>query len=251
MPSNCNGDLGCRCSFSSNIQPASEQMAQISLSEIASAIADSVALLETPPKTPTSSFEDILKNRLFAYYSRHDANDTSRHLASISSQKEIELLTAKEALSIIRRVQKILDVELDESLQEPPPLGTRDLAKLRTLLSLVFKWGVEPLYVRVSGGWPESIMAGGAHPKIIDLTSDSDDYGILTELTSSIVALVFPQGVQGRISQTLITTSILSRHIADVLLPSIALGWLPESLSSSSAPILHELRPLVMRLLKL
>ncbi|CAA7259732.1 unnamed protein product [Cyclocybe aegerita] len=219
-------------------------------SELAAAIADGVALLETSPSHHSSAnnIEAVLKKRLAAYYTRRGNHDAFNKVEDLMKLGDIELLTAKEALSVLQRVQKPLDAEGsdDADLNQPPPIGTRDLAKLRTLLSLVFKWGIQPLYGRVILSWP---TAGGS--KIVDLGSHSEDYQALSNLTTSLFTLIFPQGVEGRISQTLITSTILARHVADLLTPAIVLGWLPEVHASGSTPVIHELRPMVMRMMRL
>ncbi|KAJ3501037.1 hypothetical protein NLJ89_g9525 [Agrocybe chaxingu] len=223
-------------------------------SELATALADGVALLETSPlhNSSANNIEAVLKNRLSAYYTRQGNRDAVNKVENENFTKlgDIELLTAKEALSVLLRVQKPLDAEGsdDADSNQPPLIGTRDLAKLRTLLSLVFKWGIQPLYGRVVLLWPR-VTAGGS--KIVDLNFNSEDYQALSNLTTSLFTFIFPQGVEGRISQTLITSTILARHVTDLLTPAIALGWLQEVHASGSNPVIHELRPMVMRMMRL
>jgi hypothetical protein len=224
---------------------------------IAAALFDGAALLGTPSSHNTvNNLETILKTRLSAYYTRLSDQVALDLLNDPSSSTNLQLLTATEAFYVVERIQKALDSEPHGSLSEKeglpsqaPSIGTRDLASLRTLLSLVFKWGIDPLFARVSQTWLTENEGRGSN--VIDLTPETGDYQLLATLLMSLFSLVFPDGAQGRISQTLITTTILSRHVTDILLPALALGWPPESLPTPSLSILHDARPLVMRLMRL
>jgi hypothetical protein len=88
-------------------------------------------------------------------------------------------------------------------------------------------------------------------PKIIDLTTTPEDYRQLSSFLVRILALLLPDGLHGRLPQTLITTTLLDRHLTDILKPCIALGWLPKSLSSEGTPTLDEIRPKIMRLFEM
>ncbi|KAH9483052.1 Transport and Golgi organization protein 6-like protein [Psilocybe cubensis] len=224
--------------------------------ELAAALADASALLGSSPSpsNPAKDMETILKTRLLAYYERLNLDKKPEEIAQLSTLEDLQMLTAREALTVLARVQKVLDLEASAESEAPanqvPSIGTRDLGQLRTLLSLAFKWDAEPLFARVIQAWPVTPHHTG--PKIIDLTVDAEDYQRLSSLLLAVFALVFPEGAEGRIAQTLITTTILTRHITDLLLPAISLGWLPQALAASSAmPPLHAARPLVMRLLRL
>ena len=222
--------------------------------ELASALTQGSCLLETS-STPSNSpdLKTVLHSRLLKYYASLESQDeVKEELRKFSTLEEMQFLTAKEALSVVQKVHHVLDIEdakTNETLDQVPSIGTRDLAQLRTLLSLIFKWGIEPLFNRVALALPVIYTANTA--KIVDVSQGSDDYRFLSEFVTSVFLLIFPRGVQGQISQTLITTTILHRHVSDLLNPSIALGWLPEPLSSSSFPIIHEMRSFVIHLLKL
>jgi len=62
---------------------------------------------------------------------------------------------------------------------------------------------------------------------------------------------LFPRGVHGTIPQTLITSTILNRHVTDILRPGIALGWVPKALSTESFLVADDLRPFIMRLMSI
>ncbi|KAJ7498954.1 hypothetical protein FB451DRAFT_1334528 [Mycena latifolia] len=64
--------------------------------------------------------------------------------------QELELTTATEALNVLEKVQEILD-------REDAAIGTRDLAELRTLAAIAFKWGVDPLLSRAMLAWPSNL----------------------------------------------------------------------------------------------
>jgi len=223
------------------------------------ALADGAILLGTSSSsdntTPASNIDSLLKKRLQEYHYRLTSRDSENLSIRASSLDDTQLLTAKEALSVIQRVQAILEYEEQDEKEDgssrPPAIGTRDLSQLRTLLSIVFKWAVNPLFMRVNVAFPTKTPTRTEGPKIIDLTLGLEDYHLLSDIVLSLLSLVFPAGPEGRISQTLITTSILNYHVSELLFAAITLGWLPESLSSSSMPVLHQARALVMRLLKL
>jgi hypothetical protein len=231
-------------------------MMESSASKLATALADGAALLGTPPPSNlVPNLDTVLKNRLSSYYAR--LPNAENRLKDLSSTEDLELQTGREALSVVQRINTILDSPTPEELpkegspSQAPAIGTRDLAQIRTLLSLTFKWAVEPLFFRVNQIWPTSVSKGRESSMIVDLTVDAEDSRLLTSILMSLFSLVFPEGVEGRISQTLITTTILSLHTQDILFPSISLGWLPESQTQDLVTPLHEARPLVMRFLRL
>ena len=169
--------------------------------------------------------------------------------------------TAQGALSVVESVQRILDQ--DEGMRlapnvspphckedgpgEVPLIGTRDISQLRTLLSIVFKWGTEPLLANVQVVWPAS--GGMTGPKLIDVDDAPQLYAKLTTMIRRLLSLLFPRGVHGTIPQTLITATLLNRHITDLLRPGIALGWVPKALSTESFAVVDDLRPSIMRLM--
>ncbi|KAF4619552.1 hypothetical protein D9613_005233 [Agrocybe pediades] len=221
------------------------------------ALSDGAILLGTSSASDKAApnMETVLKNRVQIYYDQLSSRDSKTRTINATSLDDIQLLTAKEALSVVQRVQSLLDLEEEDKSENgtgrAPAIGTRDLAQLRTMLSILFKWALNPLFSRVNLALPTKIPARPQGPKIIDLTLGSEDYQLLSDILMSLFSLVFPEGPEGRISQTLITTSILNYHVQDILFTAITLGWLPESFSSSSTPVLHEARSMVMRLLKL
>ena len=220
--------------------------------ELASALAQGTCLLETS-STPSNSpdLKSVLHSRLLNYHACLESQDgVKEELRESSTLEEMQFLTAQKALSVVQKVHYVLDIEDAKTPDQMPSIGTRDFAQLRTLLSLVFKWGIELLFNRVALALPV-INAANTKAKIVDVSQESDDYRFLSEFVTSVFLLIFPRGVQGQISQTLITTTILHRHVSDLLNSSIALGWLPEPLSSGSFPIIHEMRPFVIHLLKL
>lgn len=161
--------------------------------------------------------------------------------------EDIQLQTAKDALYLLDKIQKDIS---SPSSAEPLAVGTRDLANIRTLLSIVFKWGVEPLLGRVIMSWPSRPSARlPMQSKIIDLTTGPGDFKDLCTLTRQVLFLALPDGHSGPLSQTFIANALLVRHITDVLKPCISLGWLPKALSTDSMPTQNDLRDYVMRLL--
>ena len=221
-------------------------------------------LIDPTRSTLPSDLQGLLVSRLAQY---HAALGRDKPITPSSNIAELQLETAQEALSVVERVQKILcmgDPPVSSTLEdrvqgkatiapldEAPAIGTRDLAQLRTLLSIVFKWGVEPLLILVMSAWPSKPSPVLLGPKIIDLTTTPEDYRRLSSLLLHLLTLLFPSGVHGFLPQTLITTTLLNRHLTDLLKPCMALGWLPKSLSSEATPTVDEIRPNIMRLLEM
>ncbi|KAG5637776.1 hypothetical protein H0H81_003277 [Sphagnurus paluster] len=194
-------------------------------SELSVAISDGACLIDT--NDSVSDLKSVLIGRLCRYYTRRGSGSVTDTM----SLEDVQIATAREAISVIERVQKIIGVEESPGQDQPPLIGTRDLAQLHILLSIVFKWGLDPLYAKVVLTWPEGVSLQGK-ARIIDLAASSEDYATLSSFTSSILHLVFPDGVRGRIPQSHITTAILERHTLDILKSSIMLGWIPKSLST-------------------
>ncbi|KAK0461884.1 armadillo-type protein [Desarmillaria tabescens] len=163
-----------------------------------------------------------------------------------ASVEEIKQVTAEEALSVVGCVQRIIDGQDGE--EDVPLIGTRDIAQLRTLLSIVFKWGVEPLLSNIIVALPTPSSSKKVQ---IAVEHTLKDYEHLCQLINEIFALLFPSGLQSRLPQTLITTTVLNRHVTDILKPAIVLGWLPKSLATEYILPLDGIRPLVIRLLSI
>jgi hypothetical protein len=227
-------------------------MPQSELRDILSA----ASLLVGPAPNGTSNLKAILLYRLAQYYTHSERNGNVNESNTLG---EVEFETAQEALYTVERVQQMLaDSETQERAPglpadnpgDAPSIGTRDLAEIRTLISIVFKWGVDPLLACVTSSWPSKLTSPlRSETTIIDLTSAPEDYQLLSSLTTRLMGLLFPDGVRGSLPQTHITTTILHQHTVDLLRPCIALGWLPKSLTHDSVLALDTVRPLVTRLL--
>ncbi|ESK92903.1 hypothetical protein Moror_9059 [Moniliophthora roreri MCA 2997] len=212
------------------------------MSELAKALQAGSALIDSSSESQTH-LKGALLARLQRYYSIIEVPCPVDDSASLV---DVQLQTAEQSLNIIEKVHKIIDS--NDSPESAPLLGVRDLGRLRTLLSIIVRWGLEPLLDRVISAWPERPNRATSD-SIIDLTSTPEDYSRLSSFVLRLHALIFPSGLQGKPSQSLITETILQRHSKDILAPSIALGWLPKSMSSESMFPLDSVRPLTMRLL--
>ncbi|KAG1820217.1 uncharacterized protein BJ212DRAFT_1338684 [Suillus subaureus] len=194
-------------------------------------------LLDTS-STTERDLKNVLVRRLTQY---HQAFGSSA--PSLDTAEDAQLETAQCALHVIERVQSLLnlpDLHHEDDLKSAPAIGTRDLSTLRTLISLFFRWGTETLYTRLIPSLSSKPIPGT--PKIIDLTNTPADYATLSDLLLRLMGLLFPNGPKSTPPQTLISSTLLSRHAVDLLRPSMALGWLP------SEPV-EPLRPLVLRFL--
>lgn len=145
------------------------------------------------------------------------------------------LHTARGALLLVHRLQLLLDAHDQETI------GARDLAVTRSLLTLLFQSGINPLLARLLLLWRTNPTH---NDPLADLTA-------LSSLLSDLMSTLFPRGVRERPPQTLITTTILDRHVPDLLRASITLAWLPKLLWPQDDLSLHTLRPFVLRLLEL
>lgn len=187
--------------------------------------------------------QNLLQQRLDNYYSSQGIEQGT----PFESLGDVQLATATESLSLLERIEAIL-LQLNlPGAPEKPFLGSRDLGRLRTLISLVFKWGTEPLLKRVNDTW--QVDPKGKGSRIVEVEDRDQSYATLSSITTRIFAILLPNGVHGNISSTFIATTLTSRHLMDILRPSITLGWLPASLSTTSMPTIDHLRPLTMCLL--
>ncbi|KAF9495681.1 hypothetical protein BDN71DRAFT_1488817 [Pleurotus eryngii] len=201
-------------------------------------------LVESQPPTQ-SDLKTILQSRLVRY---HERRGTLATTDASNSLEKIERATALASLDVVEGVQNIIGAEGDPD--DIPAIGTRDLAQLRTLISIAIKWGIDPLLAKLKSSWPaKAFQASATSPKIVEISDVAEDFALLSSMTFRFMGLLFPSGPQSPLPQTLITTTILNRHVGQILSPCIALGWLSKSLNSGEAVAVDALRPLTMRLL--
>ncbi|KAF8639852.1 hypothetical protein AX17_001107 [Amanita inopinata Kibby_2008] len=160
-----------------------------------------------------------------------------------SSAEELQQLTAREALSVVCDVQKVL---IQQEAQPDVAVGTHDLAQIRTLLSVALKWGIEPLLSACLKAWPSKAAAGFTR---VDATTIIEQYALLADLTIDLMGLLFPAGFNDPLANTHITATMINHHLADILKPCLALGWLPKTLVTESVSTVDSLRPITLRLL--
>ncbi|KAJ7744466.1 hypothetical protein DFH07DRAFT_963690 [Mycena maculata] len=187
-------------------------------------------IIESASENTSHDLKSVLSSRLTRYYASLELGtvvDVSQTL------RDLELTTATEALNVLERVHGILE-------REDVVVGTRDLAELRTLLAIAFKWGADPLLARAMLAWPSK----SARPQIIDLTNSPEDYRLLCGMISRLLAIALRANLN---APTFVSTALLNRHLDQLLRPCIAVGWLPKSLASDAVP--DTIRPLVIRLL--
>jgi len=225
------------------------------MEELTRCLASGSLLIHSEKGGPAPNLRAVLLTRLAQYRALRGLPECDCDGFSLEQAQEE---TAQEALSVVEGVQRILDQDAsDVSPQskegepgEVPIIGTKDISQLRTLLSIVFKWGTEPLLAHVQVVWLEmgSTTAG---PKLLDVDNAPQSYAKLATMTRRLLSLLLPRGVHGTVPQTLITSTLLNRHITDLLRPGIALGWVPKALSTELIPVVDDLRPFIMRLVSL
>ncbi|PIL37009.1 hypothetical protein GSI_00701 [Ganoderma sinense ZZ0214-1] len=221
-------------------------------------------ILTRPPSSSQPRPNDlkrVLSRRLVDYHAFCGHHTSS----SDSSLESIQLDTAIEALVILEPLHERLK-HPDQPVQTPPRgsgsleenspeknpmlIGSRDMALIRTLISIVFKWAIEPLLQRAVAAIPSTAVSSATRgAKIIDLTGLPQQYSLLVSLTSRLLALPLSAGLTSPLSKSVVTATLLNQHLSDLLLPCIVIGWLPKSLSSDSMPSGDVVRPQVMYLL--
>ncbi|KZT24535.1 ARM repeat-containing protein [Neolentinus lepideus HHB14362 ss-1] len=211
-------------------------------------------LVQSQSNGLSSNLRDTLVKRLTQYYAELGVEEASGTLNHCSIE-DVQLKTAEEALNVISRIEAVLEKDQKtaqgdpkQAVSSPQAIGSRDLAHVRTLISIVFKWGIAPLLSRVSLTWQTPPRTEAT---IIDLTNTPEDYAVLSSLITKVLSLLFPRGVHASLSPTLVCAIIVERHLVDVLVVSLTLGWLPKSLSYESTPTIDHIRPYIMRLLSL
>jgi hypothetical protein len=226
-------------------------------SELVSVLQNASILAGSTKSEAKSDLQGVLSSRLSQYYAAigKDMPDESG-----LSLEAVQFRTATEALDVVEQVQSLVNnggqSGLAQNSEKDAPqnlLGTRDLSQIRTLLSLVFKWAVEPPLSRVSASIPSVTPAGRRRTTvdIIDLTSVPEDYETLASVLPRIIGMILPAGVRGSPSPTHIASAIIDGHLSDVLRPCLVLGWLPKSLASESVLPLDDLRPLMVHLINM
>ena len=207
----------------------------------------------TTAHNANETLNSVLSARLTKYYIERGVREADYDKTDLSA---VQLQTAKEALFVVRRVHDALVLAEPNKPEkvtiqtEIPALGTRDTSHLRTLISIVFKWGTDVL---LGGVVLNLTTSSSAMPQvsgsIVNLTRGSEDYKELCDLTFQLLSVALPSGHRGQLSLGLVADILLTRHLSDMLKPCIVLGWLPKTLSSASFPVQDDIRPLAMRLL--
>lgn len=203
--------------------------------------------------------KNVLTSRLSLYCNALGREDIS---VLDDTLEVVQLKTAQEALSVVDNAQRLLaghgpvqtsSTSEASSQTKEEMIGSRDLAQVRTLLSIIFKWAVQPLLAHVIAAIPT--VSPGARRRtevnIIDLTTVPDDYEILSEMVPRLIGIVLPQGLKGPPNATLITNAFLDRHLSELLRPCVVLGWLPKSAASESVAPIDDLRPLVVHIINM
>ena len=245
-----------RCSHCSNHQfvstigPPDLDATPMSLDPTLRAAAH-LANRSTPTNNANENLASVLSARLSKYYTERGVPEVDYDKTDLSA---VELQTAKEALFVVRQVHDTLALaeanQPEKATVELPTFGTRDVSHLRTLISIVFKWGTDALLGRVMPNWTTpSLPRAQESVSIVDLTRGPEDYKELCDLTYQLLSVILPSGHRGQLSQSFVANLLLTRHLSDLLKPCIALGWLPKALSTPSIPVQDDIRPPTMRLL--
>lgn len=244
--------------LSMRLESLSSAMEQSSLSDIlqkSSILTGSINATRSNA-TDLITLEDVLQTRLAQF--RSASGQAEQVLEGKLSPEEIQLETALAALECVEKLQAIIigsphdHTNVERQTREEVTIGSKDLAQIRTLLSLVFKWAVESLLSKVIAALPtQAAPKRHQSASIIDLTSVPNDYKVLSSTVDRLFQLLLPSGLQSSLSHSIITSNILGQHLSILLKASIVLGWLPRPLASESIPVQDHLRPLVVHVLAL
>ncbi|KAF8524594.1 hypothetical protein BU17DRAFT_74714 [Hysterangium stoloniferum] len=190
-----------------------------------------------------SDLATVLKSRL-------ERNEQDLEEADL---KTLQYMTAKKAMRIVEETQNLLDQEFGglDSGSSAPLLGTRDLSHVRMLLSIIFKWAVEPLLAELEPDCPGVYVPALGQSRVIDLTERRINLEDLPDILMSLLNLIFGKGEPRKIRQTWITTSILSRHTVDILTPCLIIGWARKPVAESFENVSKEIKTLSIRLINL
>lgn len=229
--------------------------------ELVSTIAAGAHLAGSSRTEATSDLKSVLTSRLTQYEQTLGRSPTDR---SDKTLEEVQLETASEALHVVSLVQILINRpndkpnETQETSTEATPqdgymIGTRDLAYMRTLLSITVKWGLEPLLQRVTAGIPSTMPVGARKSgvQVIDLTTVPENYKLLVSLIDQLLGIILPSGVSGPIPSTHISVLILDNYLPDLFKPCITLGWLPKSQATESVMPVDHLRSVVIHLISM
>jgi hypothetical protein len=221
------------------------------MSTLSDVLGKGALLCGTQTSGTAQDLKNVLVSRLHLYQIALGRDEKDYQALSLeNTQTE----TALEALCILDLAQKAIISEIiPENIPESAgpsssTIGTRDLATLRTLVSIVFKWGIEPPYKRLIESWPGKTTQVESS-RIIDLTNAPQDYAFVRSMLGRLLALIYPTGVTGKMEGNIVVVVMIDRHLTDLLRPCLALGWLPKSMSSPSIPVADEVRLMIMRLI--
>ena len=213
--------------------------------------------------TRPADLKAVLLRRLEDYraFTGREGRSSQHFLALEMAQQE----TALEALFLLESLHRLItfrgnpteprssNTENDHGTasvgHDASLVGTRDLGVIRTLVSIVFRWDVDPLTQRVVSGIPSTSSNAAVGPRIIDLTGLPQDHQTLSSVTSRLLDFPLSDGLSAPLTQSAVSATLLNQHLTDLLPPCIILGWLPKSLSSESVFTIDAVRPRVMYLL--
>lgn len=203
----------------------------------------------TKPSHASKDIQDVLSERLDQARRTLDVSVSSKSTDNVS----LERGTALFSLNVLEQVQYILDNDqgrshchyccssgrfIDPLSSLGRLIGTRDLAQLRTLLSIVFKWLIEPEYDAICANVP---LGGAEHVNIgasvhsVLLSGVARFWSFVFRPQPDVSSLPSPSTSMQAAARSHITQTLLSRHLADLLRPSLLLLSI-----SPAAPVINE-----------
>ncbi|KAL5529962.1 hypothetical protein ACEPAF_6219 [Sanghuangporus sanghuang] len=193
---------------------------------------------------------DILHSRLEQFDTIIDDVSRTRSL----DLQSLQLDTACASLYVLERVHSLLvehEAQHSKDSAVSLPIGSKDMAQIRTHTSVVFNWGTELLMSRILPSLPDKPMLVPAIPpgaQIIDLTATHENYTLLLDIASRLLSIILPEGPQSPSSTTFVAMIIWSRGFTDLLKTCIFLAWLPSDVRGDVSPVL-DVKPYISSLL--
>lgn len=216
-----------------DVTPASWTVGDMSkLKDLPTLLSAGACLVDSGKSTSTANLGHLLAGRLIQYEAQMRKLDSSYSASVVetASLGELQEKTALQALYLVERIHSILCTASLDDLT----VGTRDLVQIRTLLSISFRWAVDPVLLRILSNLPAKASETQG-TNVWD--SISSDFLNLCSIFRSVIRLLFPStGATAQLSQTHVTAAMLDYHAIDALRPCIVLGWLPQSMTQNSPP---------------
>jgi hypothetical protein len=184
-------------------------------------------LVDSSLQKSHTDLRNVLTSRLVDYH----ALLNQEYVQVDQSLDGVKLDTALRALDVAERLHSLLIARqlCDASACDEPLLGVRDLQRIRSMLSVILRWGVDALLTTERRSEPSKDNDNPSN----SLIAHSHLLSIASRLTALLVS-----DVDGRMeaSPTIVASTLLEYHTCDLLKLYLVLGWPPDLSASESTP---------------